>query len=657
MSEPASETVPTAVGEQHDSRQRDSGQHGAGAAPHGGRLLGRVRRAGYVLLGLQLAGFLAWSVFEYQRFSLTADYSQYNQAWFLVAHGNLDPYGTVGGIRFWQNDAEFMPWLLAPLYWVFRSGLVLPWVQDLSVVGAELVAFAWLCDLARRRCAEREAAWLAGLGLLLLVASPWLWWTVSFDVHEEPLVIVFAVLMARDLSQGRRRAWVWAVPVLLGGAPTTTYVLGIGLGGVLAGPRTRPLGARLAAAGFGYSLFLGAVHGNGAAAGAIHSYLSLASGHPFRLVQVLWDGRADIVANLAPGGLLGIGMPVILPLALAVIVPDTLSGSHFGEPLFQNVPLYVLVPVGTVAVLAWLLARYRRHRRAVFALAGLLAAQAVGWAVVWGPQTPGEWVRVSGAEAATLASVQARIPASAEVIASQGVLGRFSGRTSAYPLFSVGQAIPLQPGTWFVITPDSGIESVTPAVSMALVGELAGPLHATLVTHANGVWAFRLNPPPGLRVLRPPGDSAPLAAWTAGATAGRPVLSGPVSGWHLAATGSRGYVADGLEWLENPGRYTAEVTLSAAGTVNVEAWDDTTGTLLARRTVSATGGIRQVGLPVTAPDAGNAGVFSGLGPFHADFDAPPPGQRIEVRVWTPGGAAVNVYSAMLTAAPGTAPRP
>ena len=33
---------------------------------------------------------------------------------------------------------------------------------------------------------------------------------------------------------------------------------------------------------------------------------------------------------------------------------------------------------------------------------------------------------------------------------------------------------------------------------MALIGELAGPLHATLVAHANGVWAFRWRPPPGV---------------------------------------------------------------------------------------------------------------------------------------------------------------
>ncbi len=44
----------------------------------------------------------------------------------------------------------------------------------------------------------------------------------SWDVHAEPMAIFFAVFLAWDLSRGKRRAWVWVVPVILGGAPDTT---------------------------------------------------------------------------------------------------------------------------------------------------------------------------------------------------------------------------------------------------------------------------------------------------------------------------------------------------------------------------------------------------------------------------------------------------
>ena len=63
---------------------------------------------------------------------------------------------------------------------------------------------------------------------------------------------------------------------------------------------------------------------------------------------------------------------------------------QFARPLIpERAPLRAL-PVGTVAVLAWLL---QRHRRTAFVLAGIVAAQAVGWAAVWGPQIPGTWLR------------------------------------------------------------------------------------------------------------------------------------------------------------------------------------------------------------------------------------------------------------------------
>ena len=45
-----------------------------------------------------------------------------------------------------------------------------------------------------------------------------------------------------------------------------------------------------------------------------------------------------------------------------------------------------------------------------------------------------------------------------------------------------------------------------------------------------------------------------------------------------------------------------------------------------------------------------ASPYSGWGPFRAKFVPPPSGQRLEVRVWSPGGGTVNVYRAELTRA-------
>ncbi len=136
----------------------------------------RVRYVGYIVLAVQFVAFLCWSTLLYQRYALAADFAQYHQAWYLIAHGNLDPRDTLGRFPFWQNHSEFMLWPAALLYWVWPHCVDLAWLQDIGVCVAEAVAFTWLCEIAGKRRTGGDAAWLAGAGLLLLVIDPWIWW-------------------------------------------------------------------------------------------------------------------------------------------------------------------------------------------------------------------------------------------------------------------------------------------------------------------------------------------------------------------------------------------------------------------------------------------------------------------------------------------------
>jgi hypothetical protein len=253
---------------------------------------------------------------------------------------------------------------------------------------------------------------------------------------------------------------------------------------------------------------------------------------------------------------------------------------------------------------------------------------------------------VPDATARTLAALQARIPASAAVFASQGVVGRFSTRYDVRPL---NGHLPVRPGQdWFIFTPWAGVQTQTTAGAMTFAQELAGQLHATLVLDANDVWAFRWSPPPGVSRLYVPGGTAQLPAWTAPGAAGSAVLTGPPEGWHVTSTGRAGYVADRLEWRRPPGWYLASVTVSATGPVNVEVWNNTGDVLLARRSLPSTDGIEVVTLPVDATRVYRAVGYDGWGPFRAQFAGPPPGERLEVRVWSPGTGTVNVYRARLS---------
>ena len=637
----------------------------------------RLRRIGYAFLSLQLIGFCAWSTVLYSRFAVSFDFAVYHQAWYLIAHGNLDPYSSISRLPFWRNDAEVAIWPLAPFYWIWPHDVVLLWLQDIGIAVAEAVAFTWICELANRYCQGRRAVLLAGIGLVLLLANPWTWWGISFDFHEEALALPFAVLLARDLANGRRRAWAWVLPIFAAGAPTTTYVLGIGLGAALASRRSRVHGIALMLVAVAYSGIIVAIHADvGAPLARHYGYLATSSmaayagtklttsamvkgilTHPLNVVKTLWDKRIDIFANLGPAGLLGIGWLEILPLAIVVLLANTLSfGLRFAQPLFQAVPVYVLVPVGTVAILAKL---SRRHSRAALGLTALVSAQAVGWLAVWGPNVQEHWLRVPLKASATLGRLEARIPNSAEVIASQGVVGRFSGRDEVHELVGPGTTPVSGHETWFVVTPSAGVELQTTASAVGLIGELAGPLHAALITHANGVWAFRFKPPHGMRLVHIPPDDSPLPAWAAPMTPGgaaTPVLRGPIKNWHLAATGSRGYVEDGLEWRMPTGRYQVHLSMSASAPVNVEVWDNNADKLLIRRVV-ASKAIKSVVLPVDARRNYRAPLYSGWGPFRAAFVPPKPGQVLEVRVWSPGDVKVNVYRASITKAASSAPSP
>ena len=359
------------------------------AAPPGpGGSLRRLRRIGCLVLAAKLAGFAVWSALLYHRFALTPDFAQYQQAWYLIAHGHLNPYDTVGNFTFWQNHAEFLMWPIALLYWVFPSGLTLLWLQDIGVVGAELVAFLWICQLcgsggatprastaggpAESPLRSSTAPWLAGAGLVLLVINPWSWWSVSFDFHAECLAVLFIALLAWDLANGRRRAWVWVLPLLACGDVAGTYVFGLGAGLLLAGHgrAARLRGAALAALGVAAVLFISVIHGNKGSGHGLQAYAYLAAPgsagalslpalakglatHPATVAAKLWSKRIDLWANLAPSGLLGLAYLPLLPLiAVVILANDLFRGFLFSEPLFQSLPIYVLLPAGTVAVLA-----------------------------------------------------------------------------------------------------------------------------------------------------------------------------------------------------------------------------------------------------------------------------------------------------------------
>ena len=621
--------------------------------------------AGTALIMVQGAAMLAWSTLLWHRFALTRDYAIYHQAWWLIAHGHLDPFDTALGLFFWRNHFELFMWPLAILGVVFPHGPVLLYAQDTAVVGAEFVAWKWIYAANGSR-----PKWIARsmliTGLVILLADPWPWWAISWDFHIHLIGAAFVLAAGYELShRGRKRTWVAVGLALLCGAVVASYVAGLGVACLLAGRRWRHQGLALLASGVGWTLLVSLAHANqGVPLTALYGHLAgsnqlppgasltaLASGilrHPLNVATVLWAHRLDIWGNLAPSGLIGLLDPWAFGMSLPVLLANQLTpGYLFSQPDFQSALVYLAVPIGTVLFLTWL---SRHLPRLVFGIAALVAANALGWGIVWLPRLEPSWIELPRASAAEVRRADAIIPPMAEVVASNGVIGRFSDREYLYDQPGPAQSVPIHGNAvWWVIVPSVGIETVPVAASAALVQALAGPMHAQLVTHAAGVWVFRWSPRPDTKdVTVPAASQGALSPWVVGGNTGVPVLAGPPISWHLESNGSSGYVLDKDYWREPPGSYKVTVRLAASEPTYAEVWNATGNVLLTRRELPPTDGLETFSVIVHARrQYRHMHFFSGWGPFRTIFVPPPRDNQLEVRIWSPGEGVVDVQSVAL----------
>jgi hypothetical protein len=573
----------------------------------------------------------------------------------------LNPINTAlpGNHGFWQNNFELMMWPLGLIAAVIPHGPVLGIVQDAALSVAEVVVFLWMCELAETRLNGRTRVIAASVGLVLLVANPWAWQSISFDFHMEPIGICFLIFAARSLTQGKRTGWLWVLLAVLSGDATAAWIFGFGVGLAIAVPHEWRRGTCITGIGAGYLLLSVIFHGD-TGGNPVHLYGYLAGAglasptlgailkhvitHPSSVFSALWARRVDIYSNVAPGGIVGIASPLVLGIWLiTLLIVDMVSGLSFAEPLYQEIALYVLIPLGTLYVLIVLLRRYP-HIGQVFAM--ILAANAIAWSVVWAPLIYRYWLNVPARTANVLRSIQKSIPPNAEVAVSHGVSGRFSDRRFNYPISSGGESIPIGThDTYWIILPH--IAAIEPAsTSLALVADLADRWHAHLILHRAGVWAFHWQVPGNIHSIDTPTQPGILPAWTSTGPAGQPDLAGRPARWAAVSTGA-GYVVSGDYFTVPPGKYRAGVTLSASAPVYIEVWNDTNVNLLARRRVGPTRGQKDTWMTVDAIRIAPTSNYRGFGPFVVKSAPGSPGDTLEIRVSSFGAGHVRVDSLIL----------
>ncbi|HYA45440.1 MAG TPA: DUF2079 domain-containing protein, partial [Acidimicrobiales bacterium] len=420
-----------------------------------------VWRASLALLGLQLAGMLVFSAVQYRRYNLTTDFAAYSQAWAAIAHGHFDPYSSVFGMQFWQNDFELLMWPLAVFYWVYPHAVTLLWLQDIAVVGTEIVALAWVRDALRKdRNGTSNGAVVLGMAALLSIITPWSWFTIGFDFHFVPFATLFALLAARNLWAGPGRLLMVWVPLALICCATAGALIIIGIGVaalagrqhgracgfavVLAGLAWLGLGSGISATRFA-GIDLGSMYGY--LAGGVNRHLTLLGAlegfvtHPNRAADMFRSHAVYVAGWVASGGAIGLASRWGVFPAVFVLLPNALNADpnfiHFAAA-FQNWPAVVFLVVGSALTLDRIVSKAASPRRviAAFGCCTLATAAVIPWFFL--RSIPPYLERVNSGAAEKLATAQQRIPRGAEVVASQGVVGRFSTGRAAYPYWAVG---------------------------------------------------------------------------------------------------------------------------------------------------------------------------------------------------------------------------
>lgn len=497
--------------------------------------------AGLAIVG-QLVLLLRLSTQMWSKGQLTWDFSVFHQAAWLIQHGHLNPYDSVRGMPFLANNGELIAWPLSLLLRLPGGGWWLLAAQDAAIAATGWVAASWIHEAARsERWRSPMRPWVAVvLVTLLAVVDPLAWRAAAYDFHSEVLGGLFALCAARAVWRGdRRRSWLWAVFTLSAGNVSALYLLCVAVASTTVRGAARPAlrhrdtlalgGAALAwmillavlgdnrgsnlAANYGYMAFPSIVSSIGVRPGGGGvSLVQIALGavlHPSRwLGQLQWN-ELSLVQDVGFGGMLGLLTPWGLAVTALILVPNMLaSGNLFATAGFQNEPAIAFIAVGTVFWLAGILSRVAgastKWRHALLG-ATTLAIAYTSISALPGFATPFETLNRS--TAAEVMSAVHSVPSNAEVVVSQSIAGRFSGRNWVYALIRSPQEVPLDAAEVDFVILLQARASIPVQDSRAMLEEVISA-GATVVRSggSSGLWIVSWHPPPGLSsvVLRGP---------------------------------------------------------------------------------------------------------------------------------------------------------
>ena len=392
----------------------------------------------YLFFLIQLIGLVIFSHLQASHFNLEQDFAQFGQGIFKIAHGDFSAFIDFKGRNFYRDHGFFFIYLISPLWYIWPHPELLLWIQDVFILIAELVAFDWIKKIvfeSKGTLCKFDSKLILLFSSILLSANPFVAWTAANDFHVEVFSTVFLILITRSLYLSSDFYLFWLFLLLTTGNVGISYAFGICLTILLIKRRiSRELIFSSLITVFGSVLF-SVIHADMGSSFAGYRYFShnnltphsmfqVAKNmitQPFKVLKEVTSKSTSIWAMFSSAGLLGVFSPWVGGVVLVVFVESATSSGALTTPSysFQNFVIFVFLPVGWCLSVKKLIIWNRRL--GLYAIS-LTMCIAIGWTMIWLPETTHRWITTPETASSTLRQISSQIPASDELVVSQGVI-------------------------------------------------------------------------------------------------------------------------------------------------------------------------------------------------------------------------------------------
>ncbi len=646
-------------------------------------LLNRCRRLGPIrwavlILGLQFIAMCLWSLVLLWHYSESVDFAMRYQAWWKIAHGHFNPYTTPLGRSFISDHFELLNWPFAPLANLWpHMGWIL-WVQNGFVLSAECGAIAVVRHYLPSSWWPKEWRPVTVITCvsLVLALSPWTWYTISNDVHYQTSAAIG--LSIWFLYFGLKKKWYsaafFAAMTFLVADVSGTYIVALALSLAIIhrkSLRTLVILAGFAAAGVLWGSVATMFHGSVGSNFAVHygyllgpknSYavkhgtmLKVLEGivkHPLLAWSHFKTSISSWLSYNSTTGFLGFLNPISI-LPQLVMVQTGLSGKigRLATIPWETFPATLTMVPASVLSWGWLVGKSSGNLRryATRYLPWILLANTAMWSIVWLPHVQLDYARMPSATSASLGEAHRYIKPQDATFVSFGIIGMYADRNYD---FKLGVSHPdhlWTKTTDFIVVPWSAIENLYPAQHLALVTALAQLPGSKMPVHKNGVFLVQVKRSPTLQDFVPKRHMAlqPIAMWLSEGTNSAQRCHDVTQLCTVSRGNQVGTINYGLTWNLASGNWHVHMDLSSTAPLTVEFWDNTTKTLLIRKTFQNSVGAQDFSYHMHS--LGKPLLYTGWGPYQ--FRQIPPGDLndpVELRIMKTGAGTVKEGSIQIT---------